>query len=275
MPYIMETCVAGRTKEVCKRYSTRYGRKNINRGPNVNPTPEAVKKVNERNAITNLRRLIHENFGYQDIHLVLTYRRNCRPKDPAAAKKDLEKVLRDLRTYHKKRGSEFKYIAVTEYKNTAIHHHLIINSMDTRDLTDIWKQGQPRPTYLDNSGNYSKLAEYLVKETRKTYREKDGPCRKRWSSSTNLRRPSVKKAIVKANSWRQEPAAPTGYYLDKDSVITGFHELTGHGYQFYMLLRLPGEAEQEGGMRFGHQYQRSSTKGKGAGACEVSQPAGP
>ncbi|HCP14841.1 MAG TPA: hypothetical protein DIT32_03560 [Peptococcaceae bacterium] len=237
MPYILEICQAGKTREVSKRYSSRYGKKDISRGKNKAPTPEAQEKVNERMSITNLRRLLNENFGYKDIHLVLTYRKGDRP-DPEQAKKNLEKFLRDLRRYFKKNDMELKYIAVTEYKDAAIHHHLVISSMDTRDLTDIWKHGKPRPTYLDDTGQYGQLAEYLVKQTRKTFRDPDSPCHKRWSASTNLKKPKVSKRIITAANWKKEPEATKGYYLEKNSLVNGIHEITGMRYQYYSMIKL-------------------------------------
>jgi hypothetical protein len=247
MPYIEETVIAGKTIEISKKHSYRYQKKGIPRSDNAKPTPEAVKKINERNAENNLRRLINTNFTYQDIHLVLTYKRENRPATPEAAKIDLERFLRKLRGYFKKRDAELKYIAVTEYKNKAIHHHLIINSMDTRDLTELWKHGQPRPTYLDNSGQYGKLASYLIKETSKNFNSEDSIHGKRWCASKNLEQPKITKRIIPVKSWQKEPKAKKGYVIEKDSIRSGIHEATGYPYQFYRMVKLPeNNGDKEG-----------------------------
>jgi hypothetical protein len=243
MPYIEEIIFAGKTIEVSKKHSYRYMSKKVPRSENENPTPEAVKKINERNAENHLRRLINANFKYQDIHLVLTYRRDKRPATPQAAKEDLEKFLRKLRGYFRKSGNELKYIAVTEYKNGAIHHHLIINSMDTRDLTELWIFGQPRPTYLDHSGQYGKLASYLIKETSKTFNSEDSIHGKRYCASRNLKQPQIIKRIVSAKSWQKEPKAKKGYVIEKDSIRTGIYELTGYPYQFYRMIKISGSEQ--------------------------------
>jgi len=245
LPYIEEIAVCGKTIEVSKRHSYRYMNKKIPRSENKNPTPEDVKKINERNAETNLRRLINTNFKYQDIHLVLTYKRDKRPESPQAAKADLEKFLRKLRVYFKKRNQELKYIAVTEYKSRAIHHHLIINSMDTRDLTDLWICGQPRPTYLDSSGQYGQLASYLIKETSKTFNGDDPVHGKRWCASKNLKQPKITKRIISANSWQKDPKPKKGYYIEKGSRKIGTHEATGYQYQFYRMIKIPGTEDEE------------------------------
>lgn len=236
MPYIQEVVIAGATKEVHKKHSSRYGRKGIPRGENKNTTPEAMKRVNERHAETNLRRLINTNYKCGDIHLVLTYRKGERPT-PEQARRDLELFLKRLRRYYKKKNEELKYISVTEYANAAIHHHLIINSMDTRDLIELWPHGQPRPTYLDNTGQYGQLASYLIKETSKTYKTENGSG-KRWSASKNLKKPKIIKTIVKANSWREIPKATEGYCLEINSIDSDIDEVSGYPYLFYSMVKI-------------------------------------
>ncbi len=237
MPYIEEICYSGKVKEVRKYYSSRHGKKGSSRSSNINPTPEDVKKVNLRAAITKLRRLINTNFGFKDIHLVLTYRKDARPS-PEEARKDLEKFLRKLRSYFKKQGKQLKYIAVTEYKKKAIHHHLVITSMDTRDLVDLWTMGKPRPTYLDDSGQYGLLAEYLIKETQSTFDSEDAIVGKRWCASKNLEKPFIEKNIVESNTWRKEPKPTQGYYIEKGSIVSGIHEITGYEFQFYSMIKI-------------------------------------
>lgn len=236
MPYLKEVCIAGNTKEITKRFSSRYGIRNINRSKNSEPTPEAVKKINQRNAETKLRRLINTNFTKNDIHVVLTYRKEERP-EPKAAKKQLTNFLRRLKRRYIKLGSVLKYIAVTEYKGKAIHHHLIINSVDIRDIQDLWAFGKMRPTYMDDKGDYAQLASYLIKETSKTFNADDAQGR-RWNASQNLKQPKITKTIVAANKFRKDPKPEKGYYIDKDSIRIGQHEVTGMFYQFYRMIKL-------------------------------------
>ena len=244
MPYIEEIVIAGKTIEISKRHSLRTIDKKTPRSKNKNPTPEDVKKINERNAERDLRRLLNTNFKYQDIHLVLTYKKENRPLTPQDARQDLEKFLRKLRAYFKKRNMVLKYIAVTEYENKAIHHHLVISSMDTRDLTEIWPHGHPRPTYLDNTGQYGQLASYLIKETSKTF---NGPNRvhgKRWCPSKSLEKPKITRRIISAKSWNKNPKPKKGYYIEKGSQKEGIHESTGYQYQFYRMIKIPDKDNQ-------------------------------
>lgn len=80
MPYIIEVVQAGRTVEVMKYYSSRYGKKGIKRGERKALTKEEQIKVNKRAAEKKLRRLINENFQEGDTHLVLDYRKIGRKK---------------------------------------------------------------------------------------------------------------------------------------------------------------------------------------------------
>ena len=237
MPYLMEIADSGMVRDVTKKYSSRYGRKGIPRGSNRNPTPEDVKLQNERNAVTKLRRLLNCNFGHNDIHLVLTNKKEDRP-DPQEGRARLEQFLRDLRKLYRENGQELKYICVTEYKNHAIHHHLVINTFDVRLITELWPYGEIHPSYLDKTGQYSRLAEYLIKETRKTYCEEDAVFRKRWNQSRNLKKPIVKVVVVQRNSWTKDPKPMKGYVVEKDSIISGISAVTGYPFQFYSMVRV-------------------------------------
>ena len=162
-----------------------------------------------------MRRLINANFGYGDYHLVLTYKKNLRP-NPAEARKRVTNFLRTLRWNYKKRGEELKYIITTEYKNKAIHHHLILNGIEAnanKIVRDCWKWGSPHFTPLDDTGQYKDLAAYLIKETDKTYKERDGGARQRYSCSRNLIKPVAKITIVKkAEKWLEDGTVWNTYH---------------------------------------------------------------
>lgn len=73
----------GKRVEVEEVYSTRYG-KNITNGKRRKATPEEMRKVNDRNRIKKLRRLIYENFDSNDWHATLTYEKKNRPNEDQA-----------------------------------------------------------------------------------------------------------------------------------------------------------------------------------------------
>lgn len=237
--YFKTSVTAGASIEVSKSYTRRTGAKVRSR--KKKPTPEEIAKVNQMNAERNLRIKINANFGIDDLFVTLTYAKDERPT-PAQAKRYIKKFLDKLRDWFKKTGYELKYINVTEYKNKAIHHHIIINHIDGQDVSKIvrtlWKFGRPGFKYLDGSGQYKDLASYLIKETSKTFKENDGGHRQRYSCSRNLVMPEPKKEIVMAARWLEDPRPLKGYYIDKDTVYNGIDFFTGRKYQRYIMVKI-------------------------------------
>lgn len=242
MGYYKTIIVAGKTIEVTKSYSKRVGSKN--RSKKEKPTKEEMEKINERNAERKLTLKINANFEMDDIFSTLTYRKDERPT-PEQAKKNIKKLIDNLRGEFKKIGAQLKYINVTEYKNKAIHHHLLINHIEGYDVAkmirNLWEFGRPDFKYLDGSGQYKDLAAYLIKETAKTFKENDGGHKQRYSCSRNLIMPQPKtKIIKKAAKWIPDPKPLKGYYIDKDTVYNGVDQFTGREYQRYMMIKLDG-----------------------------------
>lgn len=96
---------------------------------------------------------------------------------------------------------------------------------------------------LDKRGNHGKLANYLMKETRKTverWRER-GARYKRFSSAQGMEQPVPQYRTVYAGSWNKNPKAKKGWRLLKDengqTTRTGWHELTGWPWMEYFEIR--------------------------------------
>ena len=242
MGYFKTSVKAGATIEVTKSYTKRVGVKA--RGNREKPTAEEIEKVNQMNAERTIRLKINHNFGVDDPFVTLTYRKGERP-EPEAAKKNIEKLIDGLRKKHKRVGAVLKWVCVTEYQNKAIHHHLLVNHIEGQDVSkwirDLWKFGRPDFKYLDDTGQYRDLAAYLIKETSKTFRAKDGIRRQRYSCSLNLAMPAPKTEIIsKAKKWLPDPKPVKGYYIDRDTVYNGVDPFTGRAYQRYTMIRIAG-----------------------------------
>ena len=178
------------------------------------------------------------NFTHQDYYITLTYRRELRP-DTETARKQIDKFIGDLRKLYKRAGVELKWVSVTEYKNKAIHHHVVINRYKIGQVVDLWPYGHPQIKLLDNTGDYGKLAAYLIKETCKTFGEPDSPSKKRYRHSRNLKKPKHEVKIVKADTWRDDPKPYKGYQIIRDSVYADVNPITGYPYQVYRMVRPP------------------------------------
>lgn len=200
-----KTVVAGRTMEV-EKYLL-YPKPKRPRGEKQAPTSEQMAKVNERNARKKLRHLVNANFGAGDLHLILTYREEA--PTPEEAKENLQRFCRRMRKLYADSGQEMKYIAVTEYKKNRIHHHMIVNRADVNEIRKRWEHGYLRLSVLDDTGDYHQLADYLIKETSRTFRETAG---KRWTSSRNLVRPKEKTSVIRRSRFREPPPERVGGY---------------------------------------------------------------
>lgn len=236
--FYRDTIVAGRTVIRSLRANSRVNTENKKRRPKQNPTSEAVQKVNFRNAVKILTAKLNHNFKPGDKHLVLTYSDVVKPME---AKNLLDKFLRNMRNYCKRNGIEFKWVAVTEYKHTRIHHHLVMSNVDEEVLQRYWKHGYVRSTQLDASGNYYKLADYLLKETEKTFREENSPQKKRYSSSRNVVMPEVKRERVSGREMREAVKALKGYYVDEDTVRKYEHAILKVDCMEYIMVSMDEE----------------------------------
>lgn len=238
MSYEQQITYCGKVIEVEKKKGAAKSSRKRLRRPKEQPTTEQQQERNKRRAERKLTQIINTNFREGDHHLTLTYRKQDR-LPPGEARKALEKFMRKLRALYKKHGAELKYISVTEYKNTAIHHHLIINNaVPIKEINKLWEYGRPKYVQLDGTGQYKDLAEYLIKETEKSFREPDAPFKQRWNASRNLKKPVVKKKIVKRESWSKAPKPFKGYMLEKDSFYQCEQGDTGYIYQFYSMRKV-------------------------------------
>lgn len=239
--YVRGDRICGKTWEVYKR--NRCQSKIVNgkivkreRGERAHPTKEEVQRYNQKLRERKLTRKLNANFTEGDLYLTLTYTREKRP-NAADAEKNLRKFLACLKRMYKKTGTELKWVATTEIGSRGgIHHHLVIPYYaDVREIEKKWRRygGHVKMQTLYGQ-NYKKIATYIAKSETKT----GTASRSTYSCSRNLVEPPEKIKRVKATSWRDEPAIPKGWTLDKDSLTVGINPFTGFGYQFYRLVQI-------------------------------------
>ena len=236
MAYRQSKWIYGNTIEFKKAHTWMWNRKGERRNRSEsfsNLTPEQIeakkKKMqrhNELEAIKELDRILQANFTEDDQHVVLTYRDDCIPT-VEESRKVLNNFLSRTRRFFKKHDCEFKYVIATEWNAKRIHHHIVCNSIPgvnmAKEIMRLWGNGGAHLTPLYEDKNYKGLAKYLVKETKKTFRDDDNPYKQRYSCSRNLLRPEPEVKIVHANTWSKDIKVPKslrdqGYYLDRDSV---------------------------------------------------------
>lgn len=198
-------------------------------------TPEAARKYNDRLAARNLAMLIDNNFGPGDGWHTLTY---AEPPTRAEAEKELNNFLRRMKYRMGKAGTELKYIAVTEYENHRIHHHVLMNTDDSALVQKVWGKGYARTTPVQDEETHRRLAEYMIKETQKTFRDPDSERKQRCKKSRNLVKPVTKRVEVSLKHLFQEPEPIDGYYIVKESLRKYENPVTGLQHMEYIQAPL-------------------------------------
>ena len=223
--------------EVEEYHTARYGAPGQKRQKKRKAIPEEIDKINQYNRVKTARRKLRANFDVHDYFTDLTYRRDERPPDMAAAKKDFKKFIREVRKQYKKHGYELKWMRNIEVgTKNGWHIHLIINRYPETDiiLAEAWKKGKVINQLMYEKGEFRKLAEYITKTPKTDPRLKESD----YSTSRNLPIPEPKeKVYLKWESWRNV-RVPQGFYLDVDSYHEGVNPVTGFRYRHYTLIRI-------------------------------------
>lgn len=187
---------------------------------------EAQKKLNEKNAVKKVIRLLNANFTDNDIWGTFTYEPAKRPNTIEEAQKEMSKFIRRLKYQCTKLGYDpLKYVYVTEVvddeeKNKHhVHHHIVMNFPD-RDLAEsLWKNGartQTRRLQADESG-YEGMARYIMKAPQGS---------KRYVCSRNLIQPKITIADYKFSRARVNKLINNE--ISPSEVFEGMYE----GYEF-------------------------------------------
>lgn len=207
-------------------HTGRYGAPGEKRAPARKPTPEQMKKQNHRNKVKRILRYLRANFQKNDYYLTITYRKGDRPGEEAA-KGHMARMVRRLRAWYKKQGEALKYLYCIETSTRgAVHIHMVMNRIRDADVAvaERWAYGHIHTELLYESGGFQKLAEYLGKEGKYTH-------------SRNLALPRERAREIGAREWKKQPKAYKGYYIEKESVVSGCNPVTGKQYIHYTLIR--------------------------------------
>lgn len=253
----------GNTTEHEIKHKGRYGAKGEKRSPRQKPTPEQIKKQNQRNKIDLIRRLIKLNFAPGDLWATLKYPKGARP--------GLEQVQRNMRNFIKRlrraytsMEEDLKYIYRIEIgRRGGVHIHIIVNRSRGRPDTDKliqekWHAGRVNCENLYERGGYQELAEYMVKQPDEEvqrqlsfFPEEERKIFCTYSPSRNLIRPVPEVRIYKRRTLRrlfeEGPAPAKGYCIDKNSIVYGTNPYTGMSYYRYTEVLIEKQRHTEKG----------------------------
>ena len=235
--------------EVEKTYKLNYGAPGEKRRTKRKRTPEDIERQNEWQAEKTLRRKINANFGEDDWHVVMTFEKEKRPSSPQEARKIATDFFADIRKEYKKLGLPFKYICAFEIgERGAPHFHMIVNNIQTSStsttkiMRKLWKHGKIKFMAMDDTGDYKDLAEYIIKQTKRTFREQEPVFKARYTCSKNLEKvePEVEElGRYWSKNTRKIEVPPDmkeqGWYVDKNTIVEGINPITGRHYQYYTI----------------------------------------
>lgn len=239
MPYIKSVCRAGKTKEIAKYYTRRFQPKGEKREPKKKETTEKQHKINDRQLVRKLTRILNENFDDTSRYVTFSYTKENRPDMDRLINQKRE-LLKKMRKAYKDDGQELKYVETTEVgERGAVHIHMVINDIDMRKIEKLWRYGYVSSKPLDSSGQYRKLAEYFIKYFQKTRNTSAQIQKKAYNCSRNLKRPEPQRRAMRGNRFSKVINIPSGWYLDKESVREGITE-DGYEFFYYTLIKCPG-----------------------------------
>lgn len=222
------TTIAGKT--IITRYtdSSRIRTEKGVRKPKTRPTPEAVRKVNAINQDRALTAILNANFKPGDLWVVLSH-------DPgttiAEAMKQVENFKRNIRGLCRKQALPYKLVESIGIgtRTGRPHHHIVLNKEITRDMIiRYWPEGHVHIETLWSSGNYNKVAKYMLKNALQT-KDSRGKHKKAWRTSRSVVRPVTKEEKMKRQPvFDIEDLKPRkGYGIDRDSIRLYEHAITG------------------------------------------------
>ena len=241
--YDKVTCRIRDKVEVAKHYSGKYGAPGMARAEKKKPTPEEMAKQNHWKRCRDLRRLIELNFGPGDWHVTLTCEKEKRPNKEEAPKV-IRKFLGKLRQEYKKQEWELKYVISCEIGDRgAVHWHMVLNN-EHNERTDAaklirenWTRGRPYFSNMDETGEYERLADYMVKAAARRIDKGETVEKMSYSRSRNLKKPVERREKVRATTWKKEPRIPEGWELVPGSLVNGMNKFNNLPYQHYVIRR--------------------------------------
>lgn len=212
---------------------------------------DAVRKQeqNEYAAQKTLARLIHANFGKDDILLGLDYSQEgfarmlqwgrCHglPVDDLddevranaiweAASHQMDNAIRRVKRRLKEQGIELRAIMSTSDMDgetgemVRVHHHLIVNAGTQDAFVDAWEKyglgGVSWRQFWNDQEDRTPIAEYIIRQVRRI------PDAKKYRSTRNLERPQPKDRIVMSEAELRVPAG--GKLLFRQQWSTGQHQ---------------------------------------------------
>ncbi len=232
--YRLTNCI-----EVVECHTARYGAPGQPRTPSRKPTPEAVRRNNQRRKERRCSRMVDKYFNEDDYILTLTYRKECRPSGMQECVEHLQKFFRKLKSEYAKRFYELFWIRNIEVgPRGSWHVHVVMNRIEGADylIKSYWKEhgGVYFQFYSDHKDRGEDIGKYIAKSN---ISAPDKITESSWSHSRNVKEVEPEETVIFGHSMNDAPRTPKGYYLDKDSYKDYIND-EGYRHREYIFRKI-------------------------------------
>lgn len=241
MSYVQKKYRCRNTVEVKQYHTARYGAPGQPRQKKIKPTPEAVKRQNQRRKEEHAARIIEANFAEGDYVRTLTFEPAQRPADMDEAKARFKAFYQKLRKEYRKRYFDLYWMANIECTpRGAWHIHFICNAIfgGSDIIKELWPYGGVYDQLIrDITRSGKDLGSYIAKTPDSTVEGEHKVTEAKLTHSKNLVIPKAEEKVISGWKLKDAPRIPKGWYLIKESYFEGTN-MEGYRYRTYKLGRL-------------------------------------
>lgn len=241
MSYMQKKYRYGNCIEVKQYHTARYGAPGQPRQKKTKPTPEAVKKQNQRRKEEQTARIIGANFVEGDYVRTLTFAPTQRPADMKEAQAVFKTFYQRLRREYRKRYFDLYWIANIECTpRGAWHIHFICNAIfgGSDIIKELWPYGGVYDQLIrDLTRSGKNLGSYMAKTPDSTAEGEHKVIEAKLTHSKNLIIPKAEEKPISGWKLEDAPRVPKGWYLVKESYFEGINA-EGYKYRTFRLARL-------------------------------------
>lgn len=226
MSYKRFTTVAGKTIITRLTDSSRI-KSEKGRKPKMNPTSEAVAKINRINQERELTAKLNASFRPGDWWITLSNEIGVTVEESMAK---IGKLKRGLQRYCKREGIPYKMIETVGIGTVKgkVHHHVVLNQEIPMEV--VYRYWQEELVFAQplKGWNYQKVAAYILKNAEES-KNKRGKFTKAFRCSRQVARPEPRvEEMSRVASFDIEDLKPRkGYQIDRDSIRAYDHPITG------------------------------------------------
>lgn len=241
MSYMQKKYRYGNCIEIKQYHTARYGAPGQPRQKKTKPTPEAVKKQNQRRKEERTARIIGANFTEGDYVRTLTFAPAQRPADMKEAQDIFKGFYQRLRREYRKRYFDLFWMANIECTpRGAWHIHFICNAIfgGSDIIKELWQHGGVYDQLIRDITRTGKdLGSYMAKTPDSTAEGEHKVVEAKLTHSKNLIIPKAEEKPISGWKLKDAPRIPKGWYLIKESYFEGIN-MDGYQYRTFKLARL-------------------------------------